>query len=95
MESMALDSNQLRPLRGHVLRNDSGKLPNGSPARHEKLVRSDEKEGMKALEWTDSAAYTKVLSRNESNSMFRIDPEQSLFSSIQLAFSRSMEQDGD
>lgn len=82
MESMGLASNQLRPLRGHVLRNDSGKLPNGSPARHEKLVRNDEKEGMKALEWTDSAAYTKALSRNESNSVSRTDPERLLSTTI-------------
>jgi hypothetical protein len=75
MESMALASNQPPPLRGHVLRNDSGKLPNGSPVRLEKLVRSDEKEEMKALEFTDSAAYTKALSRNESSSMSRTDPE--------------------
>jgi hypothetical protein len=58
-------------------------LPNGSPGRHEKPVRSDEKEEMKALEWTDSAAYTKALSRNESSSMFRIGPEQSLSTFLQ------------
>lgn len=94
MESTALALNQLRPLRGHVHRNGSGKSPNGRPVRQEKLVRSDEKEGMKSLAWTDFAVYTKALPKSGSSSMFRTDIEQPLSPIIQCAFGIVEEQSG-
>jgi hypothetical protein len=86
MVSMAWDSNQLQPWRGHVPRNDNGKLPNGSLVRHVKPERSDENEGMIALARTDFIAYTKGLSRSESSSTSKTDAEQLLSAIIQELF---------